>query len=90
VTFGRAKRANEYCSNAACQIGTHLGESASPNGSVTALRYKADDTGEALAVDPLADHTERGGFELPVSIVILDQSGEAVRVSIEQDRVTYP
>jgi hypothetical protein len=63
---------------------------ASPNGSVTALRYKADDAGEALAIDPLPDHAERGGFELPVSIVIPDQSGEAVRVSIEQDRVTYP
>ena len=52
--------------------------SASPNGSVIAVRYVED--GEPTV---LAEHFERDGFVFPVTTMIIDQAGAAVRVTIE-------
>lgn len=60
-----------------------------PNSSVFCLRYEENEAGEGLTAVPLADHTGEGdGFALPINIMITDQTGEAVRVTITQDGMT--
>jgi hypothetical protein len=50
----------------------------SPNGSVLAVRVKGDETPN----EPLAEHYEKPGFLLPMTIVVVDQRNEAARVTI--------
>ncbi len=58
---------------------------ASPNGSVLALRVIGDGSdGEVLA-----EHYEDEGFRVPVTCVVIDQTGEAARATIRAEKVTY-
>jgi hypothetical protein len=56
---------------------------ASPNDSVLCLRTDG--------VDPeiLAEHYEGGGFRAPITIMVLDQTGEAVRITIEAEGLKF-
>jgi hypothetical protein len=54
----------------------------SSNGCVFAVRYENDPDAEGLRAAPLAEHTEGPGFILPINIMIMDQTGEAIRVAI--------
>jgi hypothetical protein len=60
---------------------------ASLNGSILAVRYSAGE--EGLDTEFLAQHSERNGFQTPITIIILDQAGEAVRVTIGAKAVRY-
>lgn len=60
----------------------------SPNSSVFCVRYDEDEGSDRLAATPLAEHTEGRGFALPINIMLTDQTGEAVRVTITRDRLT--
>ena len=51
---------------------------ASPNGSVLVTRFRFPGT----EPDILAEHFETGGFRAPITIMILDQSGEARRITV--------
>jgi hypothetical protein len=55
---------------------------AAVNGSVFAVRYEQD--GDGLRAAPLAEHIQGGAFVVPINIMIMDQTGEAVRVSIDR------
>jgi hypothetical protein len=57
---------------------------ASPNGSVLCIRL--DDDAEP---DVLADHFEPEGFKVPITCMVLDQTGEAVRITIDASRLTF-
>jgi hypothetical protein len=59
----------------------------SPNGSVYVIRYV--EAGKDLRAEPLALHTEESGFALPVNIIIVDQTGQAVLVAINQAGMTF-
>jgi len=48
----------------------------SPNGSVLAMRVE----GDGSAGEPLAEHSEEHGFALPMTMVVVDQRNEAVRL----------
>ena len=56
----------------------------SPNGSVYCIRCN----GEAEP-DMLAYHVEPEGFRLPVTFMVADQTGAAVRISVEKGRLTF-
>ena len=63
--------------------------SISPNGGVYVMRYVAAESGlkaEPLVVkvEPLAEHAVEPGLLLPINIMIVDQTGEAARVVINQ------
>ena len=59
--------------------------SGSSNGSVLALRVIGDGSdGEVLA-----EHYEDEGFRLPITLVVVDQTGEAARATIQGSKVTY-
>ena len=60
---------------------------ASPNGSILAIRYSTGEDG--LETELLAQHSERKGFQTPITMVILDQAGEAVRVTIGDKGIRY-
>jgi hypothetical protein len=55
--------------------------SASPNGSVLAMRVH----GFGKSNELLAQHFEAEGFGLPITIMVLDQSGNAARITIGSD-----
>ncbi len=58
---------------------------ASRNGSVVAVRATDDGReGETLAV-----HCEDEGFVTPITCMVLDQTNEAVRITIGEGGVTY-
>lgn len=57
---------------------------ASRNGSILAMRV----IGDGQSPDVLAEHYEGAGFALPVSIMIIDQAGDAIRVVILLDGST--
>jgi hypothetical protein len=50
----------------------------SPNGSVIALRMDGNSDTQVLA-----EHTEGGGFRLPMTIVVVDRKNEAAKVTID-------
>jgi hypothetical protein len=52
----------------------------SPNGSVTVIRMDGEN------VEVLAEHYEGGGFQLPMTITVIDQKNEAVRITINSER----
>jgi hypothetical protein len=52
----------------------------SPNGTVTVIRMDGEN------VEVLAEHYEGGGSQLPMTITVIDQRNEAVRVTITSDR----
>jgi hypothetical protein len=52
----------------------------SPNGSVTVIRMDGEN------VEVLAEYYEGGGFRLPMTITVIDQKNEAVRITINSDR----
>jgi hypothetical protein len=58
--------------------------SASPNGSVLAVRCNSDDE-----PDVLAEHYESAGFAMPMTIMVLDQQNVAVRITIDADGKTW-
>ncbi len=37
----------------------------------------------------LAEHTEVAGVVMPINIMVTDQTGEAVRIKIDQDGTTF-
>ena len=55
----------------------------SRNGSVVCIRMAADED------TVLAQHFEPEGFIAPISCMVLDQTGEAVRVTIDAGRLTF-
>ena len=58
---------------------------ASRNGSVVAVRA----LGDGREGETLAKHYEDGGFLVPVICMVLDQTNEAVRITIEAEKITY-
>ena len=52
--------------------------SASPNGSVICMRVR----GGGIEPEQLCEHFEPEGFRMPVTLMVLDQNGEAVRITI--------
>ena len=61
---------------------------AAVNGSVLAVRYDQADDG--LRATPLAEHFQEGVFIVPINMMIMDQTGEAVRIKIDHEgAVTY-
>ncbi len=58
---------------------------ASPNGSVLALRVIGDGSDSEV----LAEHYEDEGFRVPITCVVIDQTGEAARATIRAEKVTY-
>lgn len=59
--------------------------SASPNGSVLAMRFSGPDA----APDVLAEHYDPAGFRMPMTIMILDQTNEAARVTLDATGKTW-
>jgi hypothetical protein len=56
----------------------------SPNGNVTVVRMDGEN------VNVLAEHYEGGGLRLPMTITVVDQKNEAVRVTVGPKRsLTY-
>ena len=53
---------------------------ASPDGTVFAMRVQGDGHGPEI----LAEHVEGDAMRLPVSVVVLDQNGDALRVVIRR------
>jgi hypothetical protein len=53
--------------------------SISPNGSCLVVRMDGE------SPKTLAEHYEPGGFRLPMTIVVIKQDNQAVRISIEKD-----
>ena len=58
---------------------------ASRNGSVLAVRVP----GGGRDVELLSEHSEEGMFDMPITCVVLDKTGEAVRITIQAEEVTY-
>ena len=58
---------------------------ASRNGSVFAIRIP----GGGCEVETLAEHFEDGVFLAPVNCMVLDQTNEAVRITIGEGGITY-
>jgi hypothetical protein len=61
----------------------------SANGSTYVARYFQTGPGDKLSCEVLGDHTVDSGFEFPINIMIVDQTGEAVRIGIEQLGPTF-
>jgi hypothetical protein len=59
--------------------------SISPNGSVLCVRMHVGN----IEPDILAENCEEGGFRLPITIAVVDQRGEAARISFEGERPTF-
>jgi hypothetical protein len=59
--------------------------SASPNGSVLAVRFSSPGD----EPDILAEHYEPSGFGIPMTIMILDRSNEAVGVTLDATGRTW-
>jgi hypothetical protein len=59
------------------------------NGGVFCLRYDRNEAGDGLEATPLSEHGDPGDFALPISMMIVDQTGEAARVRIAPDGATY-
>lgn len=57
----------------------------SRNGSVLAVRVP----GDGRKGETLAEHYEDGVFLAPVTCMVLDQTNEAVRITIGESTVTY-
>ena len=58
---------------------------ASRNGSVLAVRVP----GDGREGEVLAEHYEDGMFVVPITCMVLDQTNEAVRITIGESTVTY-
>ena len=58
---------------------------ASPNGSVLAVRI----VGDGSPGESLAQHFEPEGFKTPITCMVIDQTGDAVRVSIKGGRAIF-
>lgn len=56
--------------------------SISPNGSVLCMRVRDDGSDPEV----LAEHYGGGTFQLPITIAVVDQTGEAARISITADK----
>ena len=61
----------------------------SADGSTCVARYFQTAPGDKLSCEILEDYTVDTGFEFPINIMIVDQTGEAVRIEIEQLRPTF-
>jgi hypothetical protein len=58
---------------------------ASPNGSVLCMRVN----GNGIDGYILAQHFEPPGFRIPITCMVLDQSGEAARLNITKHGVMF-
>ena len=56
----------------------------SANGSILAVRFNVPDE-----PDILAEHPQDGMFRLPINGMVVDQTGEAVRVVIDKEGTTF-
>lgn len=56
------------------------------NGSSTVYRLTARKDHDGLNAEFLVTHEVGGGFQTPINIMIVDASGNAVRVLMERDR----
>jgi hypothetical protein len=59
-----------------------------PNSSVYCLRYDKNEIGDALEATALAEHGEPGDFASPINMMVVDQAGEAVRVTTTREGLT--
>jgi len=59
-----------------------------PNSSVFCLRYNKDEAGDTLEATALAEHGEPGDFASPINMMVVDQTGEAVRATITREGLT--
>jgi hypothetical protein len=59
--------------------------SASPNGSVICMRVH----GGGVEPEHLCEHFEPEGFRMPATLMVLDQNGEAARVTITVERTIF-
>jgi hypothetical protein len=57
----------------------------SPNGSAAVLRF----TKPGVPMETLTKHIEGEEFEAPLTIIILDQENDAVRIEVSGDGVSY-
>jgi hypothetical protein len=57
----------------------------SPNGSAVIVRF----TKPGMPMETLSKHVEDGGFGAPLTIIILDQENEAVRVEVSEAGVSH-
>jgi hypothetical protein len=58
---------------------------AAVNGSVLAYRFH----GPGIAMDELAEHPMPEGMQLPINLMIVDQTGEATQVVITTEGVSF-
>jgi hypothetical protein len=56
------------------------------NGSSTVYRMTAGKDHDGLDAEALVSHEVGGGFAIPINIMIVDASGDAVRVTMGHDR----
>lgn len=56
------------------------------NGSSTVYRLTAGQDHDGLDAEFLMTHEVGGGFQTPINIMIVDASGDAVRVTMGHDR----
>lgn len=59
--------------------------SASPNGSIICMRFRSG----GIEPEALCEHFEPEGFRMPVTLMVLDQNGEAARVTITAERTIF-
>ena len=60
----------------------------SPNGCAVIVRFEQGNDEEVEATF-LAEHTEVSGVVMPINVMVTDQTGEAVRIKIDQDGTTF-
>ena len=58
------------------------------NGCAVIVRFEQGNDEEVEATF-LAEHTEVAGVVMPINIMVTDQTGEAVRIKIDQDGTTF-
>lgn len=60
-----------------------------PNSSVFCLRYDKNEDGNGLEATLLSEHGAPGDFASPISMMVVDQTGQAIRVTITDVGLTY-
>jgi hypothetical protein len=55
------------------------------NGSMIFIKYEEDQAGYGLKAEQLADYINDDGFMIPINMMLVDKTGQAVRVFIGQE-----
>jgi hypothetical protein len=59
------------------------------NGGILGARYLLDESGEGLEAEMLVEPTPGGMMQMPINVMIVDATGEAVRVLITPEGATF-